>query len=257
MRSTRFWKLSGAGNDFILLRAEDLPRRSRLPALARRLCDRRLGIGADGILVLGAEVRYLNADGSAAFCGNGTRCAAWWLARRRGRPGELSFTSSGVRVRARADSRGARVRMPDPTGMRLGLRLKVLGRTIRADYVDTGVPHLVVAWKGLSRAPVAELGRALRRHAALGPGGANVNFLEGRRARTYERGVEAETLACGTGAVACSLTLAARRGLRSPLAIQTRGGTLTTSFRRRPDGAFDDVWLEGPVAETFCGEVGL
>ncbi|HVE14413.1 MAG TPA: diaminopimelate epimerase [Elusimicrobiota bacterium] len=259
---TRFWKLSGAGNDFVLLEGD--PAAKGWPALARRLCGRRDGIGSDGLLILSRrgrsglpELRHFNGDGSAAFCGNGTRCAAWWLSKRAGKRGRFAMLSNGARVEAVPTARGARVSMPAPKGLRLGLSLSALGRRVIADAIDTGVPHAVVRVRGLERFPVVELGRALRRHPAFAPAGANVNFVEGRRVRTYERGVEDETSACGTGVTASALTLAARESLRSPIALEARGGRLSVSFRRSGEGGFSDVWLEGPARETFSGEVDL
>lgn len=247
-RPTRFWKLSGAGNDFVLLRGPVPAARAR--ALARRLCDRRAGVGADGLLVAApGRVLYLNADGSRAFCGNGARCAAWWLSKGRG---AVAFALSGVPVRAVVAGGRARVRMPDapaPKAVKTSLGPAV--------FVDTGVPHAVRRVKGLAAFDVAGQGRRLRSDRAFGRAGANADFIElGRGAvaiRTYERGVEAETLACGTGAVAAALA----SGLPSPVRVDARGGRLTVSFARRKDGGFTDVWLEGPVRQVFTGEVTL
>ncbi len=256
----RFHKLSGAGNDFVLLARAP---RAGLPSLARRLCDRRRGVGADGLLVVekrpgGPFLRYFNADGSAAFCGNGSRCAAWWLHREGWTKGRRVFelgTSSGVLAARVTGPAGAALRMPQPRAVRLGLELRAAGRRWTVHSLDTGVPHAVVPVRGLAGFPVAEVGKALRRHKTFGPAGANVDFIEyagrGRLAlRTFERGVEAETLACGTGAVAAAaaLRLLGRRGSR--VRLRTRGGAvLTVSFQ---DG---EVWLEGPVRLVFSGEI--
>ncbi|TBR22507.1 diaminopimelate epimerase [bacterium] len=256
-RPTRFWKLSGAGNDFVLVEGPLAGPKAK--ALARRLCDRREGVGADGLLVAArSRVLYLNADGSEAFCGNGARCAAWWL-RRHGWGGER-FELSGVPVRAAVAGASARVNMPDATPPR---RLKVLaeGRTYDALFLDTGVPHAVVRVPAaaLGRFPVVTVGRALRRHRAFGRAGANVDFVaaagKGLRLRTYERGVEDETSACGTGAVAAAVAAGGRRSGR--VRVEALGGTLTVSFAPRKDGGFTDVWLEGPVRQVFTGEVTL
>ncbi|MDE2293289.1 MAG: diaminopimelate epimerase, partial [Elusimicrobia bacterium] len=225
------------------------------PALARRLCDRRAGVGADGLLaVSGRRVVYLNADGSRAFCGNGARCAAWWL-RSRGRGG-TRFALSGVPVEAVVGAASVRIRMPDVRPLRR-LRVAAEGRDWDAAFLDTGVPHAVVRVGALDRFPVVRVGRALRRHRAFGRAGANADFVSGSgrtlRLRTYERGVEDETLACGTGAVAAALAF----GRASPVTVRARGGRLTVSFRAGKDGGFTDVWLEGPVRQTFTGEVVL
>ncbi|MBI2362946.1 MAG: diaminopimelate epimerase, partial [Elusimicrobia bacterium] len=201
-------------------------------------------------------VEYRNADGSRAFCGNGARCAAWWLAG--GRRGAVRFTLSGVACAADAFPAGARLRMPDAAAPR-PLTLRALGREVRLEAVDTGVPHAVVrtAASRLAGYPVLVMGRLLRRHRAFGRPGTNVNFVSrsgrGLRIRTYERGVEDETLACGTGAVAAALC----SGLPSPVPVRALGGTLSVSFTKRKDGGFTDVWLTGPVRRVFTGEVSL
>jgi diaminopimelate epimerase len=255
-----FWKLTGAGNDFVLL--EGLPRGRSGAALARRLCDRRFGIGADGLLVVSrsrqeTRLLYWNADGSASFCGNGTRCAALWTAAR-GRNASRSFpirTNRGLR-RARLTGRGrAEVTMPWPRDLRLDLSLKLSGRAVAAHFVDTGVPHCVVFVPDVDSVDVRTLGRALRFHPAFGKAGANVDFVTARRGaltlRTYERGVEDETLACGTGIVA-SAVVARAMGLCGPRArVRVRGGeTLIV-------GLGTETTLEGPGKTVFAGEVEL
>lgn len=265
----RFWKLSGAGNDFVLLDEKGLPARS-LAALARRLCDRREGIGADGLLLVGKagknlRWRYHNADGSAAFCGNGARCAAWWMflngwAKSRSFHVQSPEGPMSARVHPGKNPRVS-LSMPDPKGLRLGLKLEVSGRKLSVHFVDTGVPHAVVLVDDLERFPVLEAGRALRRHPAFSPAGANADFValaDGRLSvRTYERGVEAETLACGTGAVASAVVAAALGKARSPVPVFTRSGErLEVSFKRGPAG-FAGVRLEGPARLVFQGEVSL
>ena len=250
-RPIRFTKLSGAGNDFVLIEG------AATAALARRLCDRRAGVGADGLLaVRGLSVEYRNADGTRAFCGNGARSAAWWLAK--GRRAAVEFRLSGVPCRAETSPGGARLRMPDVRPPRR-LSVRALGRTLELDSLDTGVPHAVVrtAPAELAGYPVLVMGRLLRRHRAFGRAGTNADFFSVANGilhiRTYERGVEDETLACGTGAVAAALC----SGLRSPVRVRARGGDLSVSFARGKDGGFTDVWLTGPVERVFTGEVSL
>ena len=254
-RPIKFWKLSGAGNDFVLVEGP-LPA-ARAKTLARRLCDRREGVGADGLLVAErGRVRYLNADASDAFCGNGARCAAWWLKRRGW--GGTSFSLSGTPVRASVAAASGRVRMPDASAARR-LSVRADGRVWDVLFLDTGVPHAVVAVPAaaLKAFPVSRVGRALRRHKAFGPPGTNVDFVArvpgGLALRTYERGVEDETLACGTGAVAAALAWGRGRRVR----VAVLGGGLAVTFSPRKDGGFSDVWLEGPVRQTFTGEVTL
>ncbi|MCX5787641.1 MAG: diaminopimelate epimerase [Elusimicrobia bacterium] len=255
----RFAKLSGAGNDFVLVESGG----RAAPAVARRLCDRREGVGADGVLFLrrgrpgGAHrLHYLNADGSRAFCGNGTRCAAWWLSRTGGGRRLRPETDAGL-LEAVVEGEGrVRVRMPRARGLRLGLELSAAGRRWIVHAIDTGVPHAVVAVQGLSRFPVERFAPPLRRHRAWGRAGANVDFIERRgegvfALRTFERGVEGETLACGTGALAAAVVLETLGLAHLPLGLLTRGGTLTV---RRERGA---LWLEGPARIVFTGEVRL
>lgn len=254
-----FWKLAGAGNDFVLVEASRIGSRSR-PALARRLCDRRRSIGADGLLVVSrrpAGFDHYNADGSRAFCGNGARCAALWMrgAGWIGRRAVLASPAGKVEAEILGPRR-ARVRMPAARRLR-AFELRVLGRTLRAVLYDTGVPHAVVRVRGLSRWPVCEVGRLLRGHPAFGRAGANVDFIETNGAtvfvRTYERGVEDETLACGTGAVAAALEARAP-GSRAPVRVAMPGGRLSVAFAGTGP-RWEDVRLEGPAQLVFTGEV--
>lgn len=255
-----FWKLSGAGNDFVLLSGR--PRGSSGPALARILCDRRSGVGADGLLVMSrraGKIRldYWNADGSPAFCGNGSRCAVLWAATKGWvKGGEFSLDTNRGPLRARLTGKGrAEVAMPAPKNLRLGVNVKTEGGTLQAHYVDTGVPHAVVFVPDIEKVRVDKVGRALRFHKIFGRAGANVDFVEIRKnllfVRTYERGVEAETLACGTGVVASAFVSRVLGFDRSPVRVVVRGGAaLTVSFDNGPT-------LEGPGRIVFSGEVSL
>jgi diaminopimelate epimerase len=257
----KFWKLSGAGNDFVLLAG--LPRGARGPALARRLCDRRFGAGADGLLSVarrGGRVRldYWNADGSVAFCGNGTRCGALWAASRglvSGKNFALSTIRGTLDVRRTAPGR-AEVGMPEPRGFRFSLSLTAAGRDWTVHFVDTGAPHAVVFTPDVEKIDVKSAGRALRFHKAFGRAGANVDFVSRRGEtlvlRTYERGVEDETLACGTGIVAAAAVARALGKAGDRVKVRVRGGdTLSVSF----DGP--SARLEGPGVVVYTGEVSL
>lgn len=251
-----FWKLSGAGNDFVLL--EGLPKRHSGAALAKTLCDRHLGIGADGLLVMTRKsLEYWNADGSKAFCGNGTRAAVLWAAGKGWvKNGKLTLRTNGKNLTARLTTKGrAEVDMPAPRKLRLGLNVKTEGGSVLAHYVDTGVPHAVVFVDDIEKINVRELGRELRFHKAFGRAGANVNFVEisktGLALRTYERGVEDETLACGTGIVASAFVARVLGRSDNPVRVKVRGGDiLKVAFGRFPR-------LEGPAVVTFTGEVSL
>lgn len=255
-----FWKLSGAGNDFVLLAGR--PKGKSAAAVARTLCDRRLGIGADGLLVMTrragqVKLDYWNSDGSSAFCGNASRCAALWASSMGWVKGkEFILNTNRGPLKARLTGKGrAEVSMPMPKNLRLGLNLAAKGRSFHVHSVDVGVPHAVVFVPDIDEINVRELGRGLRFHKAFGHAGANVDFVEihndALRVRTYERGVEDETLACGTGAVACAFVARVLGFGGSPVDVNVRSGdVLSVAFQDGPR-------LEGPCRTIFSGEISL
>ena len=265
----RFTKMNGAGNDFVLLdnRAGDL-------ALTReqiaRLCDRHRGVGADGVLVLerptnGADfrMRYYNADGGEAeMCGNGARCFARYADRTAGPLEKVSFETPVGVIGAELIGQLVTLQMSQPNDLRLGLEVPVDREKIRAHYVDSGVPHVVVPVERIEEVDVRSLGAALRHHPMFAPRGANANFSEQRgprkiAIRTYERGVEDETLACGTGVVASAIIFAATENVSGPIDVLVRGGdTLQVDFNRDGD-TFTDVTLTGPADFVFDGTIDL
>ena len=239
----RFTKMSGAGNDFIVL---DGSTWDALPAdrtgWIRNVCRRGLSVGADGVLVVRPEsparvrLDYFNADGSEAFCGNGSRCAARYAARHGMAPESMTLLTSAGEVPASVAGESVSVVLPPPED--LGpIELASGGRTFRGRWIRAGVPHVVFEVAGLASYPIDRFAPALRSDARLAPEGANVDLFERDRegrlhVRTWERGVEAETLACGTGAVAAALaarlsgsgetvTIVPRSGV--PLAITIPG----------------------------------
>lgn len=268
-RMLPFTKMNGAGNDFVLLdnRAGDL-------ALTRdqiaRLCDRHRGVGADGVLLLepasnGADfrMRYYNADGGEAeMCGNGARCFARYADRIAGPLEKVSFETPAGLIGAQLIGETVRLQMSEPADLRLGLEVPVGGEKFLAGYVDSGVPHVVVGVAKIEQVDVRSLGAALRHHAMFAPRGANANFSEERgphhiAIRTYERGVEDETLACGTGVVASAIIFAASKNVSGPVDVLVRGGdTLQVDFTREGDH-FRNVTLSGPADFVFDGTIEL
>jgi len=265
----RFTKMNGAGNDFVLLdnRAGDL----RLTgAQVARLCDRHRGVGADGVLILerainGADfrMRYYNADGGEAeMCGNGARCFARFADRVAGPLEQLRFETPAGIIGAELRGDLVTLQMSRPRDLRLGLDLAAEGEKFRAHYVDSGVPHVVVPVARIDDVDVQSLGAELRRHRMFAPRGANANFSEARgprsiAIRTYERGVEAETLACGTGVVASAIIFAATENVAGPIEVLVKGGdTLQVNFERNGND-FDRVTLTGPADFVFEGEIEL
>ncbi len=258
--------MHGAANDFVVIdhRENFLP--VELEALVRRLCDRRRGVGADGVLLLERDgeldfaMRYFNADGRRAeFCGNGARCLARLaLDLGLGCGGRVRFrTDAGIKAARRAgEANGIELEFGrvEPAGERL--TLEAVGRAFEGLLLVPGVPHFVVPVERVEWVPVAEWGAALRHHPRLGPNGANVDFVArldpGRIAmRTYERGVEAETLACGSGAIASALW-AAGQGQRAPVRVVTAGGDeLQVTFRETARG--HEASLCGPAEVAYAG----
>jgi len=266
--SIPFLKMHGAAHDFVVIDHRRRFLSEPLEALVVRLCDRRRGVGADGVLLLEADpeldfaMRYFNADGKPAeFCGNGARCLARLaLDRGLGRRGVVRFrTEIGPQeARAGAGGRGIELHVGRVSAPGEPRTLTAAGREFRGRAVRAGVPHFVVGVERVEWTPVAEWGAALRHHPSFEPAGTNVDFAArlgaGRWAmRTYERGVEAETLACGSGAIATALAAAAD-GERSPVSILTAGGDeLVVSFEPAEEGAYD-VRLMGPAEVAFAGE---
>lgn len=263
----QFYKMSGTGNDFVLLdnRGGTIP--ADPAALVAALCHRRNGVGADGVLLIERaaapadfRMRYLNADGGeVAFCGNGGRCIAYFAHAIGAAPAEMTFAAGDGVHRASVRGRRVRLSMREPRDVRLSFILDLEGRGYAASFADTGVPHVVIPVAELDSFDVAGTGRRIREHRMFEPAGTNANFIEvldrhRLRIRTYERGVEDETLACGTGATAAAVTSALRGLMDSPVECATRGGEVLTVHFRRDGDEVRDVELEGDVRLLFTGE---
>jgi diaminopimelate epimerase len=269
LRMLRFTKMNGAGNDFVMIdnRAGDLQLASEQIS---KICDRHRGVGADGVLVLerptnGANfrMRYYNADGGEAeMCGNGARCFARYASHVAGPVEKLSFeTPAGV---IGADLHGELVclQMSEPKDLRLGIKIPLGDQVLDGHFVNTGVPHAVIPVDDLEKVDVRGTGSAIRHHELFSPQGANANFLKRRgdrqiSIRTYERGVENETLACGTGVVASALVFAATERVDGPIGVLVRGGNeLKVGFDKVGD-RFLNVTLTGPADFVFEGTIKL
>jgi len=267
MPTIRFSKMSGSGNDFIVIdnRAalfSNLP----LPSVASQLCRRQEGIGADGLVLIETSRqadfrwRFFNADGSQAdMCGNGGRCAARFAYEHQICGSSLSFETGAGIIHAEVRGSNVRIQLPQPHDLFLHRSISVQDIPLHVQSINTGVPHVIVRVTDLESAPVTDLGRAIRFHPEFQPAGTNVNFIrvDDRhtiQVRTYERGVEDETLACGTGSVASALVAAAVDEVDSPVCVKTRGGEiLTVSFNRQGVSEFIEVFLEGETCLAFEG----
>lgn len=253
MSVIHFYKYQATGNDFLLVdnRKGD---HSFLPDQVAALCNRRFGIGADGIILLSldphADFRmvYYNADGSESFCGNGCRAVVDFASR-------LGHVGSRAEFMAHDGKHTAEVL--DDGNIRVSLNDvgAPIVKSAEDFFVHTGTEHHVRFVTGLDQYPVVEEGRKIR-YSVEYPSGTNVNFVEplpnGHIAfRIYERGVEDETFSSGSGATACALVTASRLGLNSPVLLKARGGYLLIEFQRRPDGGFTNVFFTGPAQLVF------
>lgn len=266
-----FVKYSGAGNDFLIVEAGRVP--GDPAGLARRICRRRAGAGADGMALVSVReegalgVRFFNPDGSEfGTCGNGSRCVARWGSDRGlARDGQLRLRTSEGELRARVD--GERVRLEYRIPCRIvGTRDVPLGEARREGWlVEMGTPHLVLPVARMPEGALEELCRPAREAPSLGPEGANVNLVEvrsgGRAAiRTYERGVEGETMACGAGSMSAALALHVAGRTERRLELETRGGLLEVelaSGATRLPGELRDrgIRLEGPARPIYEGRL--
>jgi diaminopimelate epimerase len=267
----RFTKMNGAGNDFVVI-----DNRSRQFSLdgktIARLCDRHRGVGADGLLAVEPaegqgdfRMRYYNSDGGEAeMCGNGARCFARFAARLMpSSPASVRFETEAGLIVAKLEGDLVRLDMGRPTDHRQPRSLSLGDRDMEIHFINTGVPHAVAFVEDEQKIDIRQLGAALRHHEAFSPKGTNANFARvaapGRLVlRTYERGVEDETLACGTGVCAAALLHAAATGAESPVHVTVRGGdTMRVDFEIDANGAFAVAHLTGPADFVFEGVVSL
>ena len=258
MKKIKFTKMVGSGNDFIVIQGKPAGNLSRL---AKTLCDRKFGIGADGLLLLDQcknldlSMRIFNADGSEAeMCGNGARCAALFS----GKPKIKLCTAAGV-VNTQVCGNQVKIQLTTPKEIRLDIPLMVNGRILKVNFINTGVPHVVVFVNGIDNFDVKFLGCIIRNHKKFSPRGTNVNFVQEKgkdliQIRTYERGVEDETLACGTGSTAAALIFALKNNLNSLIKVKTQSGEILKVSYLKVNGEFKKVWLEGLAKKVYKGE---
>lgn len=262
--------MNGAGNDFVLI-----DNRGQKIQLTReqivRLCHRQRGVGADGLFLL---VRcasgkadwaweFYNSDGSMAdMCGNGARCFARFIQRRAGAVGQTTFETGAGIITANFQGERVTVNLTRPKDLRLDQKISLASGTVIAHSLNTGVPHAILFVPDADKAMVQELGKEIRYHKYFAPRGANVNFVQVLgpnfiRVRTYERGVEGETLACGTGVTASALVSSQVHQFTSPVKVQVQGGDLLEVSFKESGGGFSDVKLTGPAEFVFEGRIEI
>ena len=273
-----FYKLQASGNDFILFdnsKGKSKANSAFYKKFAKKHCSRKLGIGADGVLVIESskkadfKMRIFNVDGSEAeMCGNGARCVGLWAFLAKGKKNVKFDTKAGLieaKVKGKGNSSVVKIKTSTPSGLKIDLPLKVSRRKIKVNFVNTGVPHVVIFVQGLEKIDVDKIGREVRFHKQFKPAGTNVNFVEikGKNSlavRTYERGVEAETLACGTGSLASAVVSYFKL---NPRVKQKKAISFSVSTKSKDilKVTFDllnkvsNVWLEGEAYLVYKGEI--
>jgi len=256
--------MHGSGNDFILIdNRQGIISHDAAPNVAKKLCRRGFGIGADGLILIENSHKadfkwhFLNADGSIAeMCGNGGRCAARFANLAGICKNELAFETLAGIIKATVKKNSVKLQLTRPKDIKTRLQLLVDNKEIKADFVDTGVPHTVVYCDNLEEINVQALGKKIRFHPIFQPSGTNVDFVQIDstnliRVRTYERGVEDETYACGTGAAASALLAGIRKKVFSPVEVITSGGErLIVHFDLTQQ---DEIYLEGNAVLVYSG----
>jgi diaminopimelate epimerase len=264
-----FSKLTAAGNDFVLIdNRKNIIAQKDYKFLAKKLCDRRYSIGADGLILLETsasrdfKMKYFNSDGShACMCGNGGRSIARFAYDLGVVNAKMAFeTDAGVINAEILPQDRVKLDLYDPKDIKRDIKIEIDGKEFNADFINTGVPHAVIFVKSVKKINVFKYGRKIRHHKVFAPDGTNVNFVEVAKdntliVRTYERGVEDETLACGTGITACGIISTLKGFAKSPVNIIAEGGD-KLSVSLKDSGSSDkisNVILEGPAVIAFKG----
>jgi len=271
MSNYSFVKMTGAGNDFVII---DLNANSRFnldSETVKRICNRRNGIGADGLITISEmqgydfNMNYYNSDGSTgSLCGNGARCAIRYAQLFKNiNPGNIKFISNGADYTGTISENEVTFNLNEPSGIKMNFIIKADGKEFNASFIDTGSPHVVINidetdQKEINSFPVVSLGREIRYLNEFAPGGANVNFIKiaGDKLiiRTFERGVEDETLACGTGSAAAAVISCLNYGLKPPVKLITRGGDVLLVNFNIDGQKINALTLNGPVKVVFEGQ---
>jgi diaminopimelate epimerase len=255
-----FYKMSGAGNDFIIIdNRQQIVANTNLTDFISRVCRRKMSAGADGLILIESSEkcdfrwRFFNSDGSKAeMCGNGARCAARF-AHMNGIAGTtLVFETDVGVIHAQLSKDRVKVKIPDASDLKLAYPLELSHCSLAISSINTGVPHVVVMVEQIDNIDVF--------HQAFAPAGTNANFVYRSKSneiivRTYERGVEDETLACGTGAIASAIISACQLDMNSPIDVKTRSGAYLTIHFSETDGQFSEIYMEGDARIIYTGEL--
>ncbi len=269
MKNIKFTKSVATGNDFIIIDNRTPWAEGRWPGIAKKLCDRRYGIGADGLLLVERsssadfKMRIFNSDGSQAeMCGNGSRCVALYAHAKKIAPADMKIETVAGMLNANVQGQIIKVKLTDPKDIQWNLCLMIQECPYKVNFANTGVPHVIHFVDDLEAVEVKKLGPKMRYHEEFSPAGANVDFVKVTdksknkiAVRTYERGVEDETLACGTGAVASAIISAEAEKLVSPVTVETKSGEALKVYFEFQEGSFKNVYLEGKAKLVYEGEI--
>ena len=277
MKVLTFTKMSGAGNDFVFIDKKQNDWLQVNTDFVKKICDRRNGIGADGLITIEDSsthnfiMNYYNADGSTgSLCANGARCAILFASESsRLKDNKAEFISNGVEYKGEITSNSEiKFYLNPPKKIKYNFKIKAGGKLMNAHFANTGSPHVVIDIKetegfltSLDNVPVEKLGREIRYLPEFSPGGTNVNFIEAKdgaiNIRTYERGVESETLACGTGSVAAALICFVTKKLSVPVTIIPKSNEKLFVNFDVENSKVRNLSLTGPAKVTFTGEMKI
>ncbi len=271
MKKIEFTKAVATGNDFIIVDNRDgsIPKKAR-PAFAKRACNRKKSIGADGVLFIensknaDFKMRIFNPDGSEAkMCGNGSRCVALFAATKNiAKKEKMTIETLAGTLDASVKGDIVKVKLTDPKDIKWNFCLMINKCPYEVNFIDTGVPHVIHFTEDLEKIDVKNIGSHIRHHGEFSPEGTNADFVKvvnrhTIRVRTYERGVEDETLACGTGAVASAVISAEAEKMSSPVTVETQSGEKVKVYFELKDGNFRNVYLEGRAKLVYEGELKI
>lgn len=265
----KFTKAVATGNDFIIIDNRNGEAGKEIAPLAKKLCDRKFGIGADGLLLVEPskksdfKMRIFNSDGSEAeMCGNGSRCIALYAFTKKIAGSAMSIDTIAGELKAAVKGDVVKVKLTEPKDIKWNFCLEINKCPYKLDFIDTGVPHTIHFVKDLDNVDVKNIGSHIRNHGEFAPEGTNADFVQvmGKgniKVRTYERGVEDETLACGTGAVASAIISAEVEKMSSPVTVETRSGEKVKVYFEMENGNFRNVYLEGKATLVYEGQMDV
>jgi diaminopimelate epimerase len=270
MEAISFTKMVASGNDFIIIdnRLENITKHGySLSDMARKLCERKISVGADGMLVIedskkaDFKMRIFNPDGSEVdMCGNGSRCAALYFMENSMASKDMRIETDAGIIDAEAIGLKVKLRLTDPKSVKLNRKIKIGGKVYKVHSINTGVPHVVTFLNNIDKINVENIGSKLRFHRMFKPKGTNADFVKvinskEIKVRTYERGVEAETYACGTGAAASAIISNLVFGLKPHIDVITKSGEVLRVYFDTAKKKIKDTYLEGEARVVYKGGI--